>query len=222
MSRPLAVLRPEPGNAITAGRIAQLRRPVLRLPLFETRRVDWQPNGAGGFDALLLTSANAIRHGGPGLEALRGLPVLAVGSATASAANDAGFRIAVTGPGNAETLIEKAEAAGFRRALHLAGRNRRLREGGIIACIETVYTSDPRDLDEAAVAQLAGSVALIHSPRAGARLAELCSETIRCEIAVAAISENAAMSLGQGWARIATAPEPGDFALIETACTLAD
>ena len=47
----------------------------------------------------MLTSANAIRHGGAGLERLRSLPVHAVGEATAAAAREAGFAVAGIGEG---------------------------------------------------------------------------------------------------------------------------
>ena len=66
MTRPIAVLRPEPGNAATADRIAALGLAAIRLPLFEVRALDWAPPDPAGFDALLLTSANAPRLAGPG------------------------------------------------------------------------------------------------------------------------------------------------------------
>lgn len=222
MSRPLAVLRPEPGNSVTAGRIESLCRRALRIPLFETHGLAWEPPDPARFDSLMLTSANAVRHAGEGLAMLRRLPVLAVGGATAKAAHAADLHVAVTGTGDAEALIAQAEHAGFRHALHLAGRERKTREGGIIARIETVYASDPRGIAPEMLAELAGSIALIHSPRAGERLAQLVGEADRTSIAIAAISENAAAGVGLGWRSVTVAPKPSDFALIEAACALAD
>ena len=65
MSRPLAVLRPEPGNGATAARIEELGFRAIRLPLFAVRALAWTMPDAADHDALLLTSANAVRFGGP-------------------------------------------------------------------------------------------------------------------------------------------------------------
>ena len=86
MSRPIVVLRPEPGNRVTAAAIEGRGLRAIRLPLFAVQPVAWQAPDPAGFDALLLTSANAVRHGGAGLARLLSLPVFAVGEATADAA----------------------------------------------------------------------------------------------------------------------------------------
>ncbi|WP_109807978.1 uroporphyrinogen-III synthase [Sphingosinithalassobacter portus] len=221
MSRPLAVLRPEPGNAATAERIAALGRRAIRMPLFETRSMAWEIRDTERFDCLVFTSANGVRHAGPGAEALKHLPVLAVGSATAGAARAAGFAVAVTGTDDAAALIAEGERRGFRQALHLAGRNRRMTEGGIVARIATVYASDPLPITSDMAVQLINSVALVHSPRAAQRLAEIIEEA-RTNVALAAISAAAGEAAGSGWARVAIADAPTDASLIETACTLAD
>ncbi|MBA16496.1 MAG: uroporphyrinogen-III synthase [Sphingomonas sp.] len=221
MSRPLAVLRPEPGNAATAGRIEALGRRAIRLPLFETRAMPWEAPDPERFDCLIFTSANGVRHAGPGVAPLKHLPVLAVGSATASAARAAGFRVAITGSDDAAALLAEAERSGFRHALHLAGRERRMAEGGIVRRIATVYASEPLPVTAIQAAELTGSIALLHSPRAAQRLAEIIGEA-RSKIAVAAISEATAVAAGAGWERIAIAAAPRDASLIDTACALAD
>ena len=80
------VLRPEPGASATVKRAKERGLDALAIPLFEVRPVDWDVPDAGSFDGLLLTSANAVRHSGEQLKELRGLPVHAVGAATAAAA----------------------------------------------------------------------------------------------------------------------------------------
>ena len=65
---------------------------------------------------------------------------------------------------------------------------------------------------------LAGQVAAIHSPRAGARLAELVAE--RATVALAAISRSAAAAAGTGWLDAAIADSPSDGALLATAAGL--
>ena len=86
------VLRPEPGASTTVKHARERGLDAIAIPLFEIEPVAWDVPEAGGYDGLLLTSANAIRHGGKGLNELRGLPVHAVGAATAKAARDARFR----------------------------------------------------------------------------------------------------------------------------------
>ncbi|WP_084584226.1 uroporphyrinogen-III synthase [Sphingomonas azotifigens] len=220
MSRPIAVLRPEPGNRITAAAIEGRGRTAIRLPLFATRPLDWTLPDAAAFDALILTSANAVRLAGDGLAALRGLPVHAVGEATASAARRAHLDVVAVGEAGAAPLVEQAAAAGVRCALHLAGRERTLEAGGIVAAVVPVYASEALPVSATEIAALAGSVALIQSARAGARLAELVADPGAMRLA--AISEAAAAAAGSGWRVTAIAPRPDTEAVIDTAIALAD
>lgn len=218
MSRPVAVLRPEPGNSETVRRLRVAGLEAIALPLFAAAQRDWVPPEASAHDALFITSANAIRHAGPGLGTLATLPVLAVGGASAAAAREAGLVVAMTGHADAADLAARAVARGYRRALHLAGADH-VAPGPPVSATAIVYASDP--LDRVDVAPLAGCVALVHSARAGARLAELAGAR-RGEIAIAAISAKAASAAGAGWRAIGIAVEPAEPALIEAARALAD
>lgn len=218
MSRAIAVLRPEPGNRVTAAAIEAAGRQAIRMPLFAAVPVAWEPPPPGDFDALILTSANAVRHGGAGLARLTGLPVHAVGKVTGEAARRFGFDVVTNGDSGAETLLARAGAMGVRRALHLAGRERTLRAGGIVAAVITVYASDPLPVHGAA--RLAGSVALVQSARAAVRLGEIVED--RGGIALVAISEAVAQAAGPGWERIAVSPAPSSEAMIDAALALAD
>jgi len=222
MSRAIAVLRPEPGNRVTAAAIEARGRRALRMPLFEVRPVAWQVPAAADFDALILTSANALRHGGPDLAALQGLPVHAVGKATADAARRAGFAVAHAGEDGAASLLAQAEAAGVRRALHLAGRERTIAAGGIVGAVITVYASERRTPDD--VTRLAGSIALVQSARAAAWLGELvdAQRIDRSTIDLVAISPAAAAAAGEGWEHVLVPDAVSSEALIETAIALAD
>lgn len=208
MSRPLGVLRPEPGNTATTTRIAALGQVALRLPLFAVRPVAWKPADPAAYEALLLTSANAVRHAGPQLQPLRSLPVIAVGEATAAAARTAGFAVRATGKSTAAALDLPL------RVLHLAGRDHHAVAG---ADTRIVYDSVALCPD---LSPLVGGVALVHSARAGRRLAELVPG--RSSIAVAAISAAAAEAAGSGWRAVAVAAQPTDEATIAVAFTLAD
>jgi uroporphyrinogen-III synthase len=222
MSRRIAVLRPEPGNRVTASAIEARGYSAIRMPLFEVRALAWGAPDMDAFDALILTSANAIRYGGPGLSTLLRLPVYAVGTATAEAARGAGFGVVCVGTEGAEALVAAARAAGIRRALHLAGRERTLEPGGIVARVIPVYASEPDAPQDAA--RLAGSIALVQSARAGARLGHIvdAARIDRDGILLVAVSARAAEAAGQGWERVVVPDDLRSGALIEAAIALAD
>ena len=71
--RRVLVLRPEPGASATVERARERGLDAVAIPLFEIEPLAWEAPEAGSFDGLLLTSANAVRHGGEGLASLRGL-----------------------------------------------------------------------------------------------------------------------------------------------------
>ena len=204
--RQLLILRPEPGATSSAQRARALGLEPHVCPLFAIEPVAWNVQDPAQFDALLLTSANAPRHAGPGLAALAHLPVVAVGEATARAARAAGLAVVDVGEGDAASLL--SAVPGTRRLLHLAGEHRG--EPGPMVEAVTVYRAvavvNP-DLPD-----VTGMVVAVHSPRAGARLAELARE--RGHTRVAAISEAAARASGPGWETLSWPAEPTDRALL--------
>ncbi|MBA3879088.1 MAG: uroporphyrinogen-III synthase [Sphingobium sp.] len=224
MTRRFAVLRPEPGNAATRARLRAGGHDAIALPLFEIVGLPWTPPDPADFDALVLTSANAVRAAGPALAAFTQLPTFAVGAATARAATAAGMTLAATGDDDAEALIAAAARAGVARALHLGGRETRVVATGIVAASIAVYGSDPLPVDHAALAAIIGATALVHSPRAAERLRALVDEhgLGRGTIAIAALSPAVARAAGSGWARVSIARQPSDVALIEAAVAASD
>lgn len=224
MNRPIAVLRPEPGNAATAEKLAAMGCEAVRLPLFAVRPLDWTVP-PGEYDALILTSANAVRHAGAGLAALMALPVYAVGAATADAAREAGLNVVFVGNADGPALERAAAERGVDAGLHLTGREHRQAAGGAIRSVVAAYASEPLHVTRASASVLTGAVALVHSPRAGARLAELVDThgIARAGIVIAAISERtAAAAAGGGWRHIAVAAQPDDDTLIALARRLTD
>ena len=212
--RKLLLLRPEAGLSASAERAKALGLEVIACPLFEIEAVGWDVPGSANFDALLLTSANAVRHAGEGLERLRSLPVHAVGEATASAASAAGLRVVNIGwAGAAELLATLPPSA---RLLHLAGEHRSRPDSSHRIDTRVVYRSAA--IDEPALPSLEGLVAAVHSPRAGARLAEL-SRT-RHRTMIAAISPSAAEACGAGWERVESAVRLDDESLLAVAAML--
>lgn len=218
--RRLFLFRPDPGARHSADRAKCLGLDVVTIPLFSVQPVEWAAPDPAGFDALLLTSANAIRFGGAQLDRLRALPVHAIGEATARAAEVAGFGLASVGQRGVDALLARIPEG--VRLLHLCGVDRRLPDQPrhSIACL-TVYRATPLPRPSG-LDQLAGQVAAVHSPRAAARLAELVSQDKRPSICIAAISEAAAETAGRGWCRVETARDPTDAALLALAARLCE
>lgn len=219
--RRLVVLRPEPGAGATVERARAMGLDALAMPLFEVEPLAWKAPDPQQFDALLLTSANAVRHGGSGLERLRGLPVYAVGDATADLAREAGFDITGEGTSGVERLLGAIPSE--VRLLHLCGEHRTVAPAKQAITAVPVYRSielpPPDDLRS-----IEGQVVAVHSPRAGQRLAELVNRAgiDRATIRIAAISEAAAAAAGEGWAIREAAEAPDDEALLALAARLCD
>ena len=213
--RRLLVLRPEPGASTTVARARERGFEAIAIPLFNVAPLDWHAPDAGEFDGLLLTSANAVRQGGELLSKFRGLPVYAVGEATADAAREAGFDIAATGDAGIDRLLDSIERE--LNLLHLCGDDKRQAAEArqrIVAI--PVYRSSPIAQPDLSAAH--GAVALIHSPRASRRFAELVQD--RRSIAIAAISSEAAEAAGARWEAVEAAEAPTDDALLALAARL--
>jgi uroporphyrinogen-III synthase len=213
--RRVLVLRPEPGASATVTRARERGLDAIASPLFELEPIAWRAPDASGFDGLLLTSASAVRHGGAQLAKLRSLPVYAVGEATAAAAREAGFTIAAAGDGGIDRLL------GFipleLGLLHLCGEDRR-EPSDSRAKISAIAVYGARIAEHPNLELANGAVALVHSPRAGRRLAELV--TNRETITIAAISPEAAKAAGTGWEAVEAADVPSDEALLALAARL--
>lgn len=213
--RRLLVLRPEPDASTTVRGARQCGLEAIAVPLFAIEPMQWQAPESSRFDGLLLTSANAVRHAGGQLEQLRGLPVHAVGEATAAAAREAGFDIAATGDAGVERLI--GSIGPELRLLHLCGEARReITDPRQRITPVMVYRSNPIEHPDLSAAP--GAVALVHSPRAGQKFAELVPD--RGSIIVAAISAAAAQAAGGGWESVEAAENPTDEALLALAARL--
>jgi uroporphyrinogen-III synthase len=141
------VLRPEDGARRTAARLQALGHEAICAPLIEPAETG-EPPPEGEFDALIATSAQALRFASPArLAAFADKPLLCVGARTAQAARTAGFHtIAIEAP-DAASLLERiaAERPARGRYLYLAGRDRKpaledgLRAAGCEVTPWTVY-----------------------------------------------------------------------------------
>ena len=223
----LLVLRPEPGATVTARRAEALGMRAVVASLFEVRPLAWHPPDAARFDAILMTSAKAACHGGPGLSRYTHMPVHAVGAATAAAAREAGFGEVTAGDAGAAALLARLATGPRLRLLHLCGEHHLQSDvAGIEVDAVPVYTSVALESIPAAAMSAArkGCIALIHSPRAAALFAKLVDAAViaRDGIEIVAISAAAADAAGGGWREVHAAPEPTDLAMLAIARVLCD
>lgn len=145
------VTRPEQGGARTAERLVELGIQPVLLPLTRTEPLAL-PVGIDftAFDAVAVTSANALRHAAPPtLDLIRGLACFTVGRETANAAERRGFTRITVGDGDAPALARTItrELRRGARLLYLCGRLRRSafeqllgRAGIAVTAIETYDT----------------------------------------------------------------------------------
>jgi uroporphyrinogen-III synthase len=221
----LLIIRPQPGNDASAARAKAAGFEPVQLPFFVVQPRIWEAPEASSYDALLITSSNAVRHAGPALSSLSGLPVHAVGRVSADAAREAGLKLASVGLKGAAEAIAAAQAAGHRRLLWLAGEDRTELSvpAGLRVDERIVYASQAETLppDAAQVVAHCPIVAL-HSPRAARAFAAFV-ETKALEkqnFVIAAFSPAIAAAAGEGWGGVAQAEHPEDAALLSAAARL--
>lgn len=222
--RRVLILRPEPAAGKTAEKARAMGLDALVHPLFAPQIVEWTPPTPGDYDALLLTSANGVRLAGPALHRYRALPAYAVGAKTAQALTEAGFAHVVVGTIDGSAIAAQIAADGHRRVLHLAGTTvAPMAAGPLHISRIAVYSMaslppDPTLLDKA----VPGSILLVHSPRAGERLAEQIGDERRATLHVVAISAAALAACGPGWASGQAVALPQDDEMLALARRLCE
>ena len=222
MTGRVLILRPQPGADETAERARAIGLEAVVAPLFEVLPLAWTAPDPAGFDAVMLTSANAARCAGDAMAPFFGLPCYAVGEATAAAARQAGFRDVRAGPSDGAALVAMMAEDGVEAAFHPCGRDRTPLDPDDISMLPVpVYAAEAAErLPAAAGRALAGgALVLLHSPRAAATFARLAAEW-RGRVRLAAISAAAAAAAGEGWGEVAVAGAPTDEALLEVAAKL--
>lgn len=104
----ILVTRPIPDNERTATALRARGYDALLSPMLRFEEIPFHDEDDAAYDAVILTSANAIRaildH--PSRTHLFGLPAFAVGEHTADAARAAGFREVASAQGNAQSLVD--------------------------------------------------------------------------------------------------------------------
>ncbi|MEM9573739.1 MAG: uroporphyrinogen-III synthase [Pseudomonadota bacterium] len=105
----ILVTRPQPGAAQTAQRLSNHNLETLILPFTEMVRLAHQLDDSvlGNVSAVLVTSANALRHTDDALlTKLQHLPIYTVGDATKEVALEKQFRTVESADGDARDLIK--------------------------------------------------------------------------------------------------------------------
>lgn len=219
MTLPVLVTRAEPGNAATVARARDAGLSAHAAPLFAAHALDWQAPDPGRFDALLITSAQALRLAGPELDRLAALPVYAVGAVTAAAAEGAGLTVVTTGSGDAQSLLDAmASSEKTPDILWLCGRERTaFKARGATLVPLPVYAVDPVDPPpDWKALTTAPAILLAHSARGAARIAELAGSDCG-HLSLVAISAAAAAAAGEGWAAVTVTERPDDAAMVTAA-----
>jgi uroporphyrinogen-III synthase len=216
----VVAIRPEPGLSRTLAVGCEAGLDIDGTALFEVRPLAWEPPPVCEFDALLVGSANALRHGGPALSRYDRLPVHAVGRETAEAARAAGLTVERIGTGGLQSLLDDADIP--RRYLRLAGRAHvplAVGKGSSIVA-RIVYESVPLAMPERLAGTLAkGAVVLLHSGEAARHLAAECDRLslARGSVALAVLAPRIGAAAGLGWAAVRSAESPEERALLSLA-----
>ncbi|MFO1069282.1 MAG: uroporphyrinogen-III synthase [Geminicoccaceae bacterium] len=228
----MRVLVPRPADqaAATAAALAARGHEALVDPVLVIEPLPLAEAELAGAGAILLTSANAVPALPP---AAAGLPLVCVGTATAAAAEAAGFVPVLTGRDDAAGLADliRRELPPFEGALlHLCGEvvapgtARAMRAAGQRYAPRVVYRSVPvprlGDVTREALAAGRLDAVLLLSPRSAEVLGELVrdaglAEACRAVIAVCLSEAIARAAAGLPWRAIRTAAERDQTALLD-------
>jgi uroporphyrinogen-III synthase len=201
----ILVTRPRPDDEATAAALRARGYEALTAPMLRFEAVAFNDDADAAYDAVVVTSANALRGIESYLEGSRllKLPLFAVGEPTASAARRAGFGNVVAADGGAASLrdlvlasvktkrLKKAATllylAGADLARDLAGE---LGERGFTVVTHTTYrmipeASLPREVCDAFAAN--GVEAVLHYSRRSARAFLEAARSAGVEISALAI-----------------------------------
>ncbi len=218
--KPLLVLRPQPGADETAARALSLGLVPSVIPLFEAQSTSWSIDPDTPYDAVFITSANALNFIDSQINFLKSLPALCVGEATAAAARRVGWTDVIAGDHGAASLADLAASLGHRHLLWLAGQpSMPVSHPDLIIDVKIIYQTVelPASKQITALGYLP-TVALVHSPRAAQCFARMINS--RNHIDLVAISEKAALAAGPGWASVHWPETPLDSAMLEIAAPL--
>jgi uroporphyrinogen-III synthase len=237
----MAVLltRPHPDNETSAARLRERGFDVLLAPMLRFEPVAFADDPAAHYDAVIVTSSNALRAIAPQLPntGIIDLPLFAVGDHTAATARELGFRKVISAKGDAAALrdrlresVRAQDLPDRSRLLYLAGAEvsrdlaGELREHGLEVVTQTTYrmaalSTLPRDVCEAFAANQVQAVLHYSRRSAAAFLDAVRAEGIEISalaVPQCCISGNVAAVLHEAGAlQVAIAVRPDENALFE-------
>lgn len=219
---PVWITRARPGALATAERVRGLGFEAIVDPLLAVEALHAELD-LSRVAALAFTSANGVEAFAR-LSDARGLPVFAVGRATAKAAQAEGFASVSSADGDVEDLCALI-AAGASGPVLWAGAKEpagdlvgMLRGCGVMARGVAVYETLERAPSDSTLARLAvPATALLHSPRAARALAAILNERPAPDLKVLCLSETVAAVLRDVIRprSVTFAPRPDESALLD-------
>lgn len=226
------VTRPEPGATRTAKRLSARGFNPIILPLTEIQPLYVQAL-SGKFDAVAITSANALRHAPREiLTPLHNLPCFVVGETTAEIARSTGFKKVITGNGDGISLAGKVNSSTPVKThlLYLTGRVRSSKFEDIvgrtgravtsIAVYDTILKSYETDYLVALLKRFPVDACLLYSTKGAEALMGAIRKTqiqyLFEKTEFLCLSDGiAAVVSGQEFGYIVTASLPDETALLE-------
>jgi uroporphyrinogen-III synthase len=236
---PVLVTRPQAEGEATAIRLRNRGVEVLLAPMLRFEALPFHDRDQARYDAVIVTSANALHAIAPQLarHRLLQLPLFAVGEHTAAAAHDAGFSEVVAAGGDAQALrdlvLERVKEEQLKSSavlLYLAGADLsrdlagELSTAGLTVVTHTTYRMTPvGDLPrEVSDAFMAGKIeAVLHYSRRSARAFLDAARASGVEISALALPQCcisaavAAVLHDAGATQVVTAASPDENALFE-------
>jgi uroporphyrinogen-III synthase len=233
------VTRPEPDNEATAAILRARGFEVLLAPMLRFEALAFQDDADAHYDAVIVTSANALRgfERHPAGQRLLKLPLFAVGEHTANAARHAGFGHVIAADGDVAALrdavLAAVKAKHLKKAgtlLYLAGADLArdlagdLGQRGFTVVTHTTYRMVPvAELPSAAREGFAANqvAAVLHYSRRSARAFLQAARTAGVEISALAIPQCcisdavASVLRDAGATQVLTASRPDENALLE-------
>ena len=216
----LLVVRPEPGLSATMAAAKEMGLNAFGYPLFEIVPREWKCPDPADIDALLIGSANAIRHGGSALEGLLDKPVYAVGETTAEVARQAGFTVAETESGGLQKVLDQITPP--IRLLRIAGADHVPLDppAGVNIHKTIAYETKALELPEPLrPLPSLGLTVMLHSAAAAEQFTRESKRLAldRSAIKLVVIGPRVEEAAGDGWAAIHVSPQPNDAAMLEMA-----
>jgi uroporphyrinogen-III synthase len=233
------VTRPQPDNEATAATLRARGFEVLLAPMLRFEALAFQDDADAHYDAVIVTSANALRafERHPSGQRLLKLPLFAVGEHTANAARDAGFGNVIAADGDVAALRDAVlaivKAKRLKKAgtlLYLAGADLArdlagdLGQRGFTVVTHTTYRMIPvAELPPGAREGFGANqiAAVLHYSRRSARAFLQAARTGGVEISALAIPQCcisdavASVVRDAGATQVLTASRPDENALLE-------